>query len=69
MLCFSNTEEKLTTLNDDKSFVVAQRLSSFEYSDETEKNNKYVFEGRDNPFIMSRVYDVNWICQFDMRYD
>ena len=64
---FSNTEEKDTTLNDDKSFTVAERTADFEYSDESVKDNIYVFEGSENPFVMSRVYDVNWICEYDMR--
>ena len=43
---YSNTEEKKTTLNDEKSFVVAKRDSEFEYSDPTIKDNIYVFEGK-----------------------
>ena len=65
---FSNTEEKDTTLNDDKSFTVAERTSDFEYSDESIKDNIYVFKGSENPFVMSRVYDVNWICEYDMSW-
>ena len=41
----SNTEEKKTTLNDEKTFVIAKRNSEFEYSDPTIKDNIYVFEG------------------------
>ena len=79
---YSNTEEKKTTLNDEKTFVVAERSSEFEYSDSTIKDNIYVFEGKfqknteicqdcllgsNNPLVMSRVYDVEWICEYDMR--
>ena len=79
---YSNTEEKKTTLNDEKTFVVAERSSEFEYSDSTIKDNIYVFEGEfhkwtefcqnyilgsNNPLVMSRVYDVEWICEYDMR--
>ena len=42
---YSNTEEKKTTLNDEKTFVIAERNSDFEYSDSTIKDNIYVFEG------------------------
>ena len=28
-----------------------------------------MFEGSKNPFVMSRVYDINWICEYDMRYN
>ena len=67
LIFFSNTEAKDTTLNDEKSFAVAKRMSDFEYSEESVKNNIFVFEGAENPFVMSRVYDVNWICEYDMR--
>ena len=64
----SNTEEKDTTLNDEKSFTVAERVAGFEHSEEAVLDNIFVFEGAENPFVMSRVYDVNWICEYDMRY-
>ena len=62
----SNTEEKSTTLNDEKSFAVAERLADFQYSGSHVKNNIYIFQGSENPLIMSRVYDINWICDYDM---
>ena len=49
----SNTEEKKTTLNDEKSFVVAKRDADFEYSDPTIKDNIYVFEGKFNELLLS----------------
>ena len=27
-----------------------------------------MFKGSENPFVMSRVYDVNWICEYDMSW-
>ena len=65
----SNTEEKDITLNDEKSFAIAQRASDFSFSDFSVKDNIYMFEGSKNPFVMSRVYDINWICEYDMRYN
>ena len=50
---YSNTEEKKTTLNDEKSFVVAKRNSEFEYSDPTIKDNIYVFEGKFHKFLLN----------------
>ena len=32
------------------------------------KDNIFVFDGANNPFVMSRVYDVDWICDYDMRW-
>ena len=50
---YSNTEEKKTTLNDEKTFVVAKRDSEFEYSDPTIKDNIYVFEGKFDELLFS----------------
>ena len=25
-------------------------------------------QGGENPFVLSRVYDVDWMCQYDMRW-
>ena len=67
-LVFTNTEKKDITKNDDQSFAVARRDNAFEYSDDSVKYNIFVFDGANNPFVMSRVYDVDWICDYDMRW-
>ena len=67
-LVFTNTKKKDITQNDEKSFAVARRDSDFEYSSETVKYNIFIFDGKNNPFVMSRVYDVDWICDYDMRW-
>ena len=67
-LVFTNTEKKDITKNDDKSFAVTRRDTDFEYSDDSVKDNIFIFDGADNPFVMSRVYDVDWICDYDMRW-
>ena len=67
-LVFTNTEKKDITKNDDKSFAVTRRDTDFEYSDDYVKDNIFIFDGADNPFVMSRVYDVDWICHYDMRW-
>ena len=68
VIVFSNTKEKDTTLNDDKSYVVAERMAELEYSDETMMDNIFVFQGPDNPLVMSRVYFVNWICNYKIAW-
>ena len=67
-LVFTNTEKKDITQNDYKAFAVARRDSAFKYSDDSVKYNNFVFDGAKNPFVMSRVYDVDWICDYDMRW-
>ena len=67
-LVFSNTKTKENTKNDDKSFTVARRDSLYDYSETDVKDNIFLFSGSDNPFVMSRSYDVEWICDYDMRW-
>ena len=67
-LVFLNTKAKENTKNDDKSFVLARRDSTFKFSETDVKDNIYIFSGSDNPFVMSRSYDVEWICDYDMRW-
>ena len=67
-LVFSNTESKENTKNDDKSFTVAKRSSSYTYSETDIHENILIFSGSENPLVMSRSYDVEWICDFDMRW-
>ena len=67
-LVFTNTEKKESTQNDNKAFAVARRDDAFEYSDNSVKYNILEFDGATNPFLMSRVYDMDWICDYDMRW-
>ena len=67
-LVFTNTKKRDNTKNDDSSFVVARRDSNFEYSSEEVMHNILIFDGEKNPFVVSRVYDVDWICDYDMRW-
>ena len=65
-LMFTNTENKETTQNDNKAFAVARRVNVSEYSNDYVKDNNFVFDGASNPLLMSRVYHVDWICDYDM---
>ena len=67
-LVFANTEAKENTKNDGKSQIVASRESPYTYSEDSVKDNIFIFEGGENPIILSRVYDVEWICDYNMRW-
>ena len=67
-LVFSNTKTNDYTQNDEKSFAVARRDSSYEFSETDVKDNIFIFSGSDNPFVMSRRYDVEWICDYNMAW-
>jgi hypothetical protein len=67
-LVLSNTEEKVSTKNDEKAFTLARRESAYDFSDGSMLDNAFVFEGEKNPFVLSRVYNVDWLCEYDMRW-
>ncbi len=63
---FYNTQKKVDSLNDDKAFATISRLGSFKQSPRTQLDNAYFFEGSENPLTISRVYDAEFLCEFDM---
>ena len=67
-LVFSNTKDEDYTQNDEKSFAVARRDSTYQFSETDVKDNIFIFSGSENPFVMSRSYGVEWICDYDMHW-
>ena len=67
-LVFTNTKARDNTKNDEKSQIVAKRMSGYKLSEDSVKDNIFIFEGKENPLILSRVYDVSWICEYNMRW-
>ena len=57
---------KETTMNDEKTFARAEVKSQYELSSLSQRNNYYIFKGSDTPLTISRVYDIEWICNYDM---
>ncbi len=64
---FSNTEDKLETMNDNKAYMTISRLGGFRRSRTTELENAYAYRGRDNPLRISRVYSSRFLCEFHME--
>ena len=48
--------------------IVIMIIINFNYSQDEVHNNILIFEGAQNPLILERVYDVEWICIYDMRW-
>ena len=63
---FYNTQQKLESLNDHKSFAVIDRLGGFEQSAKSELFNALYYKGGENPITTSRVYDSEFLCEFSM---
>ena len=48
--------------------MIIVTIINFNYSQDEVHNNILIFEGAQNPLILERVYDVEWICIYDMRW-
>ena len=66
-LVFHNTQSKLKSLVDQESFVTISRIGDYVKSDKSQLQNAYVFEGNENPLTIARVYDITFICEFNVR--
>jgi hypothetical protein len=65
-LIFFNTEERASTLNDEKTFATIIKNGSFEINGLSKLLNEHIFMGSENPIIMTRSYSNNFLCTFDM---
>ena len=67
-LIFYNTKsKKKSTLQDATIRVLMNENITFEKADMASSNNVYLFRGSENKMEISQVYDVYFICQYDMR--
>lgn len=63
---FYNTQYKDETTDDEKAFVIVDRLGPSRPSPIQQLQNTHYYKGQDNPLTISRVYTSSWICDFDM---
>ena len=66
-IIFANTESNIVTTLDKKSIGKVVRNGTFKRSSLDEGENIYKFKGDQNPIIVSRVYETDWICKYDLR--
>ena len=67
-IIFANTQSNKFSSLDEKSIGQISRKGSYTRSTIDEKENIYKFKGAINPVLLSRVYETEWICEYDMRY-
>lgn len=63
---FYNTKKKEVSLNDQKAFATIHRNGSYTTSPRHQLQNAWIFRGGHNPITISRVYDSEFICEFNM---
>ena len=66
-IAFHNTQSKLKSLNDKESFITIAKKGQFVRNRKVELQNAYIYKGSENPMTIARVYDIDFICEFDMR--
>ena len=68
-IIFQNTESQITSQNDVKSRMTAVKMKNGTFNiDGLVSEDIDIYEGRDNPITMSRVYDSEFLCNFQMQW-
>ena len=66
---FQNTEKLLTSLNDQESGISVFKLKNGTFNvDGVLSEDIDIYEGSENPITMSRVYDVEFLCDYKMNW-
>ena len=67
-LIFDNTDEKIRTKTDDESLISVKREGNFTINTIDNVDNVYMYDGAENSLQMSRVYQIGWICEYQMNW-
>ncbi len=65
-IIFYNTKDKTETLNDNKAYLTVLREGRHKRTPMATLENAYIYEGKQNPLIISRVYSLEFLCEFNM---
>ena len=69
ILIFQNTEKELTSLNDEKSSISVRKIKNGTFNvDGLISEDIDIYEGSENLITMSRVYDIEFLCDFKMHW-
>ena len=53
---------------DQKVFAKVIQMGNYTRSDITVAESAYIFKGEENPILLSRIYDVAFVCLYDMSW-
>ena len=67
-LILDNTDKKIRTTTDDESVIFVKREGNYTLNTMVSIDNTYLFKGEDNPLDMNRVYETEWICDYQMNW-
>ena len=67
-IVFSNTKTQETVVTDDKVMASIGKLGEHKAGDRTEAIRSYYFKGAENTITFSRIYDIGFICDYNMAW-
>ena len=67
-ILFFNTRDHLTSKNDDQTFITVSKRENGTLMGPAHNEDTMVYKGSRNELMLSRVYEVNFICIYDMQY-
>ena len=66
---FQNTKSQITSKNDEKSRMIVLKMKNGTFNSDGLLNEDIdIYEGNDSPIIMSRVYDIEFLCDYKMQW-
>ena len=68
IIVFDNTESDQRSILDGKSFATIKRMSRGIGSDSTFSEDIDIYKGSENTITMSRLYNIEFFCDYDMRW-
>ena len=68
IIIFHNTERGQRTINDDESFATINRTGLGTGSDSSISEDIDIYKGSENSISMSRLYNIEFFCDYDMRW-
>ena len=67
-ILFFNTKQHLTSSNDEQTFVTIEREQNGSLIGPTVNEDIMVYEGATNEIKLKRVYEIDFICVYDMMF-
>ena len=68
VVVFDNTEKGQRTISDDESFATINRMSKGTRSDSSISEDIDIYKGSENTISISRLYNIEFFCDYDMRW-
>ena len=67
-IVFANTESQLKVVIDRDVIAKIKRMGNYRSSSRSEAIRSHYFNGIDNPISFSRIYDIEFICSYNMAW-